>query len=55
VDSCGGASSGYKRWLDLHSGIIGVVFELETRWAPNVEINSRGLFIPKHKGGQRNA
>jgi hypothetical protein len=51
VDSCGGSSSGCRRWLNLLGGIIGVVFELRPRWAPNVEINSRELSIPEHEGG----
>jgi hypothetical protein len=48
--SCSGASSGCKRWVDLLGGIIGVVLELGTWWAPNVGINSRRLFIPEHGG-----
>jgi hypothetical protein len=31
VDSCGGPSPGYKRWLSLLSGIVRVVFELRPR------------------------
>jgi hypothetical protein len=31
-----GPSSGCKRWLILLGGIAMVVFELGTRWAPNV-------------------
>jgi hypothetical protein len=51
VDSLGGPSSGCKCWLILFGGIDRVVFELETQWAPNVGVNSRGLFIPEHGGG----
>jgi hypothetical protein len=51
MGSRGGASSGCKHWLDLLCGIVGVVFELATRWASNVEIKSRRLFIPEHEGG----
>jgi hypothetical protein len=51
VDSLGGRSSGCKRWLILPGGIARVVFELGTRWAPNVGVNSQGLFIPEHKVG----
>jgi hypothetical protein len=50
VGSCGGASSECKRWLNLLGGIVRVIFELRTRWAPNVQINSRRLFIPEHGG-----
>jgi hypothetical protein len=51
VDSCGGPSSGCKRWLILFGGIVRVVFELRPQWAPNVGVNIQGLFIPEHKGG----
>jgi hypothetical protein len=51
MDSCGGPSSGCKRWLILLGGIVRVIFEPRIRWAPNVGVNSQGLFIPKHEGG----
>jgi hypothetical protein len=51
VDSLGGHLSWWKCWLILLGGIVKVVFELGTRWAPNVGVNSRGLFIPEHEGG----
>jgi hypothetical protein len=51
VDSCGGPSSVCKCLLILFSGIIKVVFEHRLRWATNVGVNSRGLFIPEHEGG----
>jgi hypothetical protein len=51
VDSLGGHSSGCKRCLILLGGIARVVFELGTRWVPNVSVNSQGLFVPEHKGG----
>jgi hypothetical protein len=50
VDSCDGPSPGCRRWLGLLGSIIMVVFELRTRWAPNVEINSQRLSIPEHEG-----
>jgi hypothetical protein len=53
VDSLGGPSSGCKRWLNLLSGITRVVFELRTQWAPNVGVNSRGLFIANTKVGDK--
>jgi hypothetical protein len=40
MDSYNGSSYGCKRWLILLSGIVRVVFELRTRWAPNVGVNS---------------
>jgi hypothetical protein len=51
VDSLGVPSYGCKRWLILLGGIARLVFELRTWWVPNVGVNSRGLFIPKHEGG----
>jgi hypothetical protein len=51
VDSCGGPSSGCKRWLILLVVIVRVVFELRTQWVPNVGVNSRGLFILEHEDG----
>jgi hypothetical protein len=51
VDSLGGSSSGCKRCLILIGFIAKVVVELRTRWALNVEVNSRGLFLPEHEGG----
>jgi hypothetical protein len=51
MDSLSGPSSECKCWLIL-LGVIGrVVFELGTWWAPNIGVNSGGLFIPKHEGG----
>jgi hypothetical protein len=51
VDSLDGPSSGCKRWLIFLGGISRVVFELGTRRALNVGVNSRWLFIPEHEGG----
>jgi hypothetical protein len=31
-------SSGCRRWLTLLGGIVRIVFELRTRWVPNVRI-----------------
>jgi hypothetical protein len=45
VNSLDSPSSGCKCWLILIGGIARVVFELEIRWAPNVGVNSRRLFI----------
>jgi hypothetical protein len=38
VEVCGTDSSGWRRWLVRLGGIIGVIFELITTWAPNVGI-----------------
>jgi hypothetical protein len=50
VDSLSGLSSGCKRWLILLGGIVRVVFDLGTRWATNVGVNSQGLFISEYEG-----
>jgi hypothetical protein len=40
VDSLGGPSSGCKCWIILLGDIAMDVFELRTRWASNVGVNS---------------
>jgi hypothetical protein len=50
LDSCDGPSPWCRRWLSLLGGIIRVVFDPRTRWAPCVGLNSRSLSIPEHKG-----
>jgi hypothetical protein len=44
MGSCGSASFGCKRW---------VVFELRTRWVPNVGINNRSYLFPNTRTNVR--
>jgi hypothetical protein len=53
VDSYGGPSSGCRCWIIHLGGIIRVGLEVRTRWAQNVGINSRGLFILEHEDRSR--
>jgi hypothetical protein len=40
-----GASSRWRRWLIRRGGIVRVVFELRTRWTPNVGSQSLKALI----------
>jgi hypothetical protein len=39
MDSCGGVSTRCKWLLTLLGGMLGLFFELRTRWASNIGIN----------------
>jgi hypothetical protein len=37
VETWGRPSSGWRHWLVHRDGIVKVIFELRTHWAPNIE------------------
>jgi hypothetical protein len=51
VDYLGGPSSGCKRWLILLVASPGWSSSLGHGGCQMLGVNSRGLFVPEHKGG----